>query len=462
MKIIRYIFLPILFFIFFFFLYRHEAINYSSKYHFDERDWISRSFYFETFINRNFKSELWNNYKIDGDPRLASYIFGFSIYPDYLKVKKNKGNDYDMLSYLIDNNYYPKEYLSKSIIKKYDKYVPPEFINWSSRAASGKTPNELLKIYGPNFQKTINIIFKAEKISIFFLILSILVVYLITIISTNSILASIMTTFLYGLSFLVFEYGTIAYAEGILLFLINLSVLDLVIYFNSKNKIVKNLCVLFFPIIAALANQTKSNGLLLMIIYCFFIILKVVMQKNINILTVLKSMLLEILIPVLIFVFVYIITNPFLWFNPIRNTIFQYKWTLNISLNQQKEYPKYALFNGKDRIMCIYNSLFANRYGGGLKPYFLKNPLLSKIYTILIDAFFTIGIANLFYKLIKNRRLTGDGVLLIITLLFYIFLIFYLLIAWDRYLVHMVFFIFYITVQGLFFIFNKIYKKPLI
>ena len=150
------------------------------------------------------------------------------------------------------------------------------------------------------------------------------------------------------------------------------------------------------------------------------------------------------------FLLVYITSNPFLYSNTFKNVIFQYQWTYNISANQEIWFKSDALLKTKDRINFIYKSLL-NNGNQSLKSFIWEKNIFinsSMNYNII---FFILGLTKLISEFIKEKQLTGEKIILIIFIYFYISLLFYLVLAWDRYLIHMLFFIFYFIGQGILF-----------
>ncbi|HBP51306.1 MAG: hypothetical protein US68_C0006G0056 [Candidatus Shapirobacteria bacterium GW2011_GWE1_38_10] len=446
-KIIKLFVIPIVIFFVFFVIYKTKATNINSRYLFDEYAWIGRGYYFELLLKGDFKNNLWETYEIDGDPKLASYLYGLTLYPDYLKEKKIKGNDYDMVRYLIENNFYISGFFNNLSKQKYDKYLPENFISWQESGAPRTILlADLLKQFGGDFEKTVNIITKARLGSVVFLSLSVSVAYLIFISTFNSIIVSLLMTFLYGFSSLLTRYGLVAYSEPIYLFLFNLLLLNLFLFFSNKKQ--RFLFIIPSIIICAFLNQAKISGVLFLPLIIFLLIIDS-FGKDI------KMFFIKIFFIIYFFLLIYITIDPFLYSNTLRKVVFQYQWTHNMSVDQQTYFKSNALLKIKDKISFINKSLL-NNGNQSLTPFVLSNNIYINSFIRFIKLFFIFGLIKSILEFIKEKQLTKRKVMLIVFVYFYVSLLFYLRLTWDRYLIHMLIFVFYFTGQGIMFGFQLV------
>ena len=433
-------------FFLFIFIYKAKATDIHSQYFHDEYSWIGRSFYFELLLKGDFKNKLWSTNNVDGDPKLASYIYGLFLYPDYLKEKKFKGKDYDMVRYLIDHNFYDDQFLNWPSRYKYNKYLGKSFVLWRASDASEQPLNNLLRTYGSNFEKTIDTIFRARLGAVIFLSLSVVIAYFIFILAFNSYFISILLSFLYGLSSFVIFYGIVAGTESIYLFFFNLTLLSLICFFSGKKQ--RFIFIVISTISCALLNQTKLNGILFIPLIVILLTIDS-FEKNI------KLWFIKVFLTVGLFILIYFISNPFLYSNFIRKVIFQYRWTYNTSLDQQLNlFRPQALLTVRERLDFI-NGYFFDKTSQVLAPIIVKDKNIIFSFIVLAKLLFILGLLKQIRNIIIRKVIVGN-VTTIAFIFFYISLLVYLMLAWQRYLIHMVFFTFYFIGHGIIFSFQSI------
>lgn len=443
MKIIKKIFIPLFIFFIFIFIYMTKAIDFKSLFYFDEIAWVGRGYYLDLLIKKDFKNDYWQQYLVDGDPKLTSYIYGLTVFPDYLKKKKQqKNNNYDMFNYLIDNklnpfNYYGGILINPILYNKYETYsLNRKLDNFDAQKSDSKTFLTLIKRYGNEFRKTTSLIFKARHASVFILSLTMVVVYLIFLTMFENAFLSLVGSIFYGLSPLILKYGLIAYTEPFFLFFINLGILIILkIFIDKKYQL---FWVILFTLVVALTNQVKLNGIILLIIHLIILVFRFLLSnkyKSSNF----KKIFINIWLVIHLVLYFYILLDPFLHKNPIKKIFFQYQFTYMIAKGQQITTPKESLKTVKSRLYYIDDYFFGEE--NSLKLY--KN-------------IFVLGLIISIIKLIKSKKLTKENLMLIIFLGFFIPLLFFLMLSWDRYLIQIVFFIYYFYFQGILFIYKII------
>jgi hypothetical protein len=363
----KYILIPCLIFLIFIKLvYLPVALSASSVYRWDEYHWISRSYYFELLINRDFTNRAWDNYGIDGDPKLASFLYGAFLYPSYLKYKNNYVNNkerYDMVNYLIDHNFFDTYFMNSKFRSNYKLYLEKKnsYIEWTPEFASGQKLYLLKKLYGEKFQKTINIIYKTRTLSVVFAAASVVVVYYLglNLFKSNSIVA-VMLVFFYGFSKVCVENFTTTYTESIYMFFYLASVLILLNYLSTKNK---NLNILLFGVVSSLCFLSKLSGIVLLVAYSIMLVL-----ENIK----LTTKIVHLLVVSLIFLTIYVLFTPSFLQTPFKYLLFQFTWTNRIAILQANTILKdCALLSFSKRMFFFIDRFFS--FSTILRPFVLDS-----------------------------------------------------------------------------------------
>ncbi|MCM8787962.1 MAG: hypothetical protein NC935_07945 [Candidatus Omnitrophica bacterium] len=449
------ILISILIFIFFFIFYSKEYKKIPIRY-WDEHGWIGRGYYFDLYLKRDFKNDLWNNYYSYNQPKLAEYLYGFVLYPKYLSYKKEeKLKNYDFAKFLIDHNFYKissKEY-------EYYKNSKNEFINWGKnpREVFDVSPEFLIKKFGSGIKKTINLVYAARKINILILSLTVVIVYLLSVILSKSKAVAILTSIFYGTNILIVNASLRAQSEGLFLFLFNLSLLLLILFFqNDKNSFKIGLA--FFSV-SAFLTATKLNGLMMPVIFNligFFIFIYKFFNKNKVCTKILKTLLFG----NILFFFVFVFHHPLLIKNPLNGLILLFNHRYNTALHQAEyELPETALWSFKDRILAIYKNFFSEKEIIYYNNYFIFKNLISKHPKIFSYLFLLSFIGGLF--LFIKEKIKLFWYFLVTFALIILFMGFYLMLNWDRYFVHLHFFqIFFIIYGKNFFKFIFLLKQP--
>lgn len=450
-KLLRFLLLPFVLFFSFFNFYKFLSAGYFSTLHIDEHLWVARGYFFELLLKRDFDNLLWDTYGespgagLDGDPKLAPYVYGIFAYPEYLRQKKVRedGGNYDMVKFLIDKNMLTR-FMNQTVSEEYEEYKREVgFIDWDPSKAHGKTFESLVDEFGEGFRETADFILSLRTASYIFTALSVVIAYLIVLALNKSLPMAVLTGIFYGASRVIVDSTSFATTEGLFLFLFNFGLLLLVLIFSKK---VTNKWLLFaFGLTVALCNQTKLNGILLLFIFNFLIFFTIVLKPHY--LKDLKRHLISILVVNLVFTLFYIGLNPSLYKNTTRNLNFQYVWTYEVAKNLQKIYPGARLDTPSQRLGFIFNTLFKKQ---GLQPSFVnweKNEERNLFAAPFLWVLFVVGFAALVIKTIdENKRFFKNGkfnfscevVLFFIFLLIFVSTLFYLLHAWERYLVHLV------------------------
>lgn len=415
-----------------FYLFYRGTIKTLPIRYWDEGYWIGKSYYLDLLIRGDFNNPLWkSNYAFDNPP-LVRYIYGLVLYPDYLKTKLKKNKDYDLAMYLIGHNLYE---ISGNEYLRY-KLTNTNFIDWSKNQAQNLDAKKMINAYGEGIKKTIHIIYKVREFNAIILATSVVLVYL-TVFLFFGFRVALLSTFLYGFNDLVINSGLRAYSEGVYLLIFNFSFLLMtIVLVQSKTKI---RYVVIFSILTALLTNTKVNGILVLLIYYALLVMKITYSLLKKVKIDLYKQLQIVILSVLIFILVFILVNPALYSNPLKNIKRLYFFRWEISKQFTKMYPDTALFTYRDRFNKIYDNFLSEKIGG----YYSGTTLINV--NILL---FILGLLNLTSRIRKNKSLYHYPFLFFVSfILLQIIVLSYLTLNWDRYFVLLTFF--FVTFKSL-------------
>lgn len=391
-------------------------------------------------MQRKFDSSLWFDVNAYDHPKLAEYIYGLILYPHYLKSKKIfNQKEYSYTHFLIDHNFY------KIYSYQYEQYKNKiNFIEWGKKPweVMDVSPDYLIKKFGQGIKKTVYLIFIARKVNVYILTLNVLVVYFLSFVLSNSMLIAFLTSLFFGTNTLIVTASLRAQSDGLFLFLFNLCLLFLVLFFKNKKHSFKIGLLFFF--FAALLNATKINGIMLVFIFYFIAFLMLVERwvfKNIIEFQILETLIFG----SFLFLLVFICHHPLLIRQPIKGTVLLYKHRQETALHQARyELPETALWSFKERMMAIYNNFFS---GNGVKifnNYYPLHRLINK-YPYFFSKFFLISFISGFFLFIKEKR-KEHWYFIISFILTITFMGFYLLLDWDRYYIELNFYVIFLTI----------------
>jgi len=122
--------------------YNHFSKNIPISYY-DEEEWVGQSYFYQFYINHNFDRNIWDSNSSKDQPMLTKFVFGYWIYPEYLKMKQyNKELDYS--KFLILNGFNPVDGLPQ--YHTFAKSLGDNFVTLPVGIA-GFTEN-LINVYG--------------------------------------------------------------------------------------------------------------------------------------------------------------------------------------------------------------------------------------------------------------------------------------------------------------------------
>jgi hypothetical protein len=442
LKIIQFFIFPSFFFIVLVISYSQFSWNLPISY-WDEMLWTGRSYFIQFFIHRDFKNPVWQSYESYDQPKLAELMYGIWLYPSYLDMKHSYGiKSYDYTKFLISQGLYSFSEDSSGKYKNYHEEVS-SYVAHFAEEDSG-FPNDFLRKYGPNSLKTLDLIYKARVVNFFLLASAALFVYYLIITSYDFSLAAVVSVF-YSFNILFILTGLKAHSEALFIFLFNLSLFLMFTYFNKSRNFFH---LIFFSIVTGLCMSTKLNGIMLsavFIIVNFGIFIFFEKRKQI------EKRILETGVVIILSLIVFSFFNPFVYSNPIQKTLYMFRFR-NETVNFQTQiFPDSYLNSPISRMQRVYENFFTSKNSLKFNNFIYFNPIGKHPH--LFFGFFLLGIIfEIKQVLIGNKR---SFIFLLSFLLFFLITLNYLSLDWDRYYIHLVFFIILYEYLGLIILIKK-------
>jgi len=440
-KITKHFLIPLFLFIVFFTFYNNIYKKVLITY-WDEGGWLGRGYFFELLMKGDISNPLWDTPLAFNQPKLTEYMYGAAIYPAYLKYKKNLGKkNIDYAQFFIDKNFFQVNG------DKYEKYKKNnrQFIDWGQ----GKfvdfnvSANQLIKKYGQNFQKTIDLIFTARKMNVILLSLNILIVYFI-VINYLDIFPSLFAVLLFGFNNFIINASLRAESEGLFLFLFNLNLLILILTVK-KNRLFS----ILFAVVAGLLWQTKLNGAMMLIIFDIVFFTKAVIDWFKSKKIIMDDVLLLFIVNLLTLL-VFVNTNFFIMKSPIKNILVYYQERNDQTQVQTKEFPLDKLSTPKARISIIYDNFLINPHYLNVSdflPPIINWIFNTPIYKLIYRTSFLFGFGSVLISFFRKKK-SNMIFLLVIFLLIQLIMSQYLVLNWDRYFIQLTLFFIIFTVLG--------------
>jgi len=440
-KIIKLWIIPLILFIFFSSLYSRISKNLPVGYQ-DEMMWVGRSYFFDYFIKGDFNNPVWQSYYSFEQPKLAEYMYGAWLYPQYLKEKKlKKDANFDYVKFLFSNSFH--------MIHDYYPKPEPNYKIIDFDEAFRGFPNDYLKNYGALSLKTLNIIYYSRIINFSLLSLAIVIIYFLILYCKNLFVALSVSIF-YGLSPLFIDSGIIAHSEALFIFLFNGSLMLMVLYFTSKRKLSY---LLLFSFLTGLCTATKLNGIMLVFIFLVIKIFDVFFYSK----KITKKNILNFYLVFIISFLVFVILNPFVYSNPFIKTLRLYSERAKSATIQSVQFPADYLPTPFSRLNQIYNNFFNSEF----YTVEFNNIYMSSVfnywpmdYKIILITLFMCGLISDFYHALKGNK--KSAILLLTLVCILISMSFYLKLNWGRYFIQLIFFVVLYQILGLFFLLNLI------
>ena len=217
-NLLKFYLIPLVIFLIFIFFYLLVQKNITVSYY-DEMIWTGRSYFFDFFIRKDFKNNIWKPPESSDQPKLGEYLYGAWLYKDYL-IDRINNPELDYSKFLIKNGLYNQNLSETSQFQETDD----------------GTSNYYLQKYGVESLKTINFIYKARKINVFLLAGAVITGYYIFVVLNGNVVPALIFSFMYGLNNLLINTSLKAHSEALFILLFNLSLLNMLLYFIKKNQ----------------------------------------------------------------------------------------------------------------------------------------------------------------------------------------------------------------------------------
>lgn len=332
-----------------FFFYVKISQSPSSLFCIDEYSWLSRTYYFDLLLKGDLSNRLWDVSGMDPDPKLTTYLYGALIYPKYVSFAPKK-NETNMISYLINNNYF-NFFINKNSYRFFRQKTTSDINIFDIRILNinYKPINLLVLKYGGEFKKILELLFYTRIFASFFTTLGVLIYFLLLIKISKRPFTSLLLAFAYGLSKVVYSAGTLAMTEPFYIFFTMICIYLLInIVENAKSY--KN--ILLFAIFASFATQVKLSGCVFIIIYIFFQCLFII-KNTLNHKSIRQHVIFLMIVPI-ISISIYYISDPSLYKQPIKSTALQYTKTLEMGSISVRKYPKGNITSLKKKLIYVY------------------------------------------------------------------------------------------------------------
>jgi len=402
----------------------------------DEICWVGKSYHFDLFVNGDFDNPLWEHPNSYDQPKLGELFFGMALYPQYLIAKAEEGGDYDYIKFLIDRNIYyfadgdPSKPDYGGYIASRSDYTPLNKGEWGSAET-------LIENYGAGIQKTIDLIYSARAANSLLAALAVVVVYSLSLLLLNKSQA-LMVTLLFGLNHFFIETSLMAHSEALFYLLFIYGLFLLIKAINKKELKIRD--ILAFSVVSGLSISTKLNGAVLLIILNLYLgylaIAFFIVTKKIN-LKLLKIAIVGNLLALIVFV----LTNPFVFRDPLRRTYSMFRYRQLEALDQQIGFPKDALLTFPARIISIFDAYLLH---GKEFSYPFSQPVFistSQYFAVINTLIIIFGFVNLIVLRAKKDLIFISFFFIVLTSMG-----FYLLLAWPRYYAPLL--IFFMVFQG--------------
>lgn len=299
--------------------------------------------------------------------------------------------------------------------------------------------DELILQYGNDIIPTIEIINTARAGNTIILTLTVVITFLLTR-RISSLIAALLTSIMFGMNFLFITSGLRAHSEGLFVLLFLTTTYLLVLTVTSKKDTL--LLSLLTGISTALLTQTKLNGIML-----FFFVngtYLIILLKNFynkDLFSIQKK-----LIGIFLFnstcIILFIALHPYLYPNPIENTLTMYRIRYQQAQEQASQYPSQKLPTYSDRITSVYSNFIfdSEKHCHFNGQFFLHERFCMSAVSFYMKVILFFGGTVIFLNKIR-RNVTHPRVLIFTCFLFInLMASFYLLLNWDRYYVHFIYF----------------------
>lgn len=303
---------------------------YSLPYGFwDEFHWVGKSYFFQFFLHHDFGNPVWQSQESYSQPKLAHYMYGVWLYPQYLVYKLNNSKLYDYTQFLIQNGFYE---IDESFMDTYASYVAKHPIIQVDKEESGNI-QYWESVYGPTIRKPLALIGYARIVNIFLLFGAVIIGYFMLVPYVNRV-TSFVATLWYGLNPIIINNALLAHSEALFIFLFNAGLYFLFRYTAHKQRWND---LTLFSLCVGLVTSTKLNGIVLIPIY--IIISGVATAWR---LVSWRIYVLHTIVMLAIACGVFLIVNPFVYQNIFSRTFEMFAWRMHEANSVQAIELSYA------------------------------------------------------------------------------------------------------------------------
>jgi hypothetical protein len=321
----------------FFSSYYLSKINQLSL-HIDEHDWVRKSDFFDLFIERRFSDLAWVHFDAYDQPKLVNYLFGMifhlwgwkDINKELIKINFNEGWRRPQPIYFLwtNNNWWIK-------------YQDLSFKDLSNPVKVKAMPIMIIREW---------MVFVSLTTAVLFFLIGRKI---------NNWLTGILAMILIGLNPLFFSYSLRAMAEGLLFFLMSLSLL-LTSYFvktwHKKDWQKTIILSVVIGLVNGLVAATKFTGFIAVGAFSLFCWL---LMYTSHVEQAIKNLLISLLVALAIF----ILLDPTLWSSPPRKFAMMIASRISTIKAQQQDWPGLALTKPSLKLSKIFEKTVTSESG---------------------------------------------------------------------------------------------------
>jgi hypothetical protein len=401
--------------------------------YYDEELKVGESYLTQYYISRNLDPVDWVKVSAK-DQVLPKLIFGLWLYPKYLN-ERVLDPELDYSKFLIKRGYDIVDALPNY---KYYKYALSENFVTLPRGETG-FPDKLVERYGKNILDNLELIKLIRGLNSILLASSVVVIFYFFKRQSGFVFASLFTL-LYGFNSLILVSSLKAEAEALFVLFFNSSIVVLYTHLFLKRNL---RYLLIFSILTGVCFAIKINGIMLYIVY---ILLVLFLPPKGNKPTQKLPLFTQIIMPLVIILSIYTITNPYTFSSPLTKMLDLIIYRQGVVDRQIQLFSQDFLPDLGSRIKFMVSAFLDNSlflFGYQVKHRFLN---------MLLSIFFIPGFISEINRVLKRNLLSMF--LLFSFLTTSIITILYLQLAWQRYLIHLVIFFVYYQTAGVLFITN--------
>lgn len=366
----------------------------------DEYHFIKKSYYFDLFfVSRNTDDP---RFTVEDDPlqpKIGPYIYGAAL---HIYGAKNI-----------------EEFLNT--IHFNDKNTPS--INWWEELWNRK-----FELFPDYMNDIVNLVLFVRKISVVFILLSLILIYIIAKRTAGTLFAAI-SILLVGTNVLTMFVGPLATTDSMLMFFSFLSVflsLFLARVSDGKNNI--NLFILSFLLgfSVAMGVGVKISGILILffVVLVYLCLFLVNWKKKL----IIKTLFISLIITLVSFCSIFIFFHPYLYKDTIQRFSLIFLSRMEGTKLAQMQYPSTSVVSRIDALKIILKQTLLPK-----GDYTNFNNINFPVDMILFLSGFLLILRKSIIKINKNKALPAEIILVIWFIVMFVGLVMYLRTIWPRY-----------------------------